>query len=120
MSAPVVERYLAALASGDWPGLAACLDADVERIGPYGDVYRGREPYTAFLRETVSALAGYALHVERLIVTVSTVVAELHETVDTPAGRRTHEAVVFDVAGDRIRRVAVYLRKATVVSEQRS
>ncbi len=61
-----VERYLAALAAQDWPALAATLAPDVERIGPYGDVFRGREAYARFLEETVSALPGYALGVERL------------------------------------------------------
>jgi ketosteroid isomerase-like protein len=118
MGRAVVERYLAALAARDWPALAACLAPDVERIGPYGDVYCGREPYAAFLRETVSGLTGYALRVERLIAAGASVVAELHETVDTPAGRRrTHEAVVFDVEGGAIRRVAVYLRKAVVLAD---
>jgi ketosteroid isomerase-like protein len=113
----VVDRYLAALARQDWPALDACLTADVERIGPYGDVYHGREPYVAFLRETLRTLVDYKLVVERLITTATVVVAELHETVGTPAGRRrTHEAVVFDLAPDgRIARVAVFLRKAALV-----
>lgn len=112
-----VERYLAALGAQDWPALAATLAPDVERIGPWGDVHRGREPYARFLEETLRALSGYALGVDRLITAGDAVVAELHETVDTPDGRRrTHEAVVFDVAPDGlIRRVAVYLRKARLL-----
>jgi len=114
----VVERYLAALARQDWPALATCLAADVDRIGPYGDRYQGREPYVAFLRETLAALTGYDLHVSRLIVTHDVVVAQLAETVDTPDGRRrTHEAVVFDLdAAGLIRGVQVFLRRSEVVS----
>ena len=41
----VVERYLAGLAAHDWDAVAATLAPDVERMGPYRDAYRGREPY---------------------------------------------------------------------------
>jgi limonene-1,2-epoxide hydrolase len=109
-----VEEYLAALATQDWPRLAAALTSDVERIGPYGDVYRGREAYVAFLAATVGALRGYALRVERRLVAADAVVVLLSEAVDTPAGRRTTaEAVVFDLGPcGRIARVGVYLRKS--------
>lgn len=119
-SAAVVERYLSALARHDWPALAACLAPDVERVGPYGDTYRGRDPYVAFLRETLEALAGYALHVERLIATPGVVVAQLHETIDTPEGRRrTQEAVVFDLdARTLVCGVAVFLRRSTIVAPE--
>jgi hypothetical protein len=114
----VVERYLAALGRQDWSALAACLAPDVDRIGPYGDRYQGREPYVAFLRQTLAALSGYALVVDRLIVTHDTVVAQLNETVDAPDGRRrTHEAVVFDLTPEgAIRAVAVFLRRAERVT----
>jgi hypothetical protein len=108
-----VERYLAALPARDWPALGACLTPDVERIGPYHDVYRGREAYVAFLADTLRALQGYELVVSRLIVAKDVVVAELSETVETSTGRRrTDEAVVFDLSPEGlIRRVAVFLRR---------
>ncbi len=110
-----VERYLDALARHDWQGLAACLTEGVERVGPYNDVHCGRDAYVTFLAATVDALEGYVLEVSRLVVGAGVVVAELSETVDTPAGRRrTDEAVVFDLASDgRIARVGVFLRRAT-------
>ena len=109
------------------PRLGRCsprtVAPDVERIGPYRDVVRGRDAYATFLRETITALSGYALHVERVLVSGACVVVELDETVDIDraggdgadgdAGRlRTDEAVVFDVdvANDLITRVAVYLQ----------
>ena len=97
--------------------LVACLAPDVERIGPYGDVYHGAEPYASFLEQTVGALEGYELVVGRILVAPDAVTVELSETVDTPRGRRrTDEAVVFDLdAGGLIRKVAVYLRKAAIV-----
>ncbi len=111
-----VERYLAALARQEWDELAPCLTADVERIGPYDDVYRGREEYVRFLAETLRALEGYELRVARLVAGGDVVVAELSETVDTAAGRRrTHEAVVFDLSPEGlIRRIAVFLRRSAV------
>jgi hypothetical protein len=119
VSAPgaVVERYLAALGRQDWAALATCLAPDVDRIGPYGDRYQGREPYVAFLRQTLAALSGYELRIDRLIVTRDVVVAQLAETVDTSEGRRrTHEAVVFDLTPEgTIRAVAVFLRRAEIV-----
>lgn len=110
----VVRRYLDALATRDWAALAATLDPDVERIGPYNDAVGGRDAYASFLAETLRALAGYELRVARLVATTDVVVAELSETVDTPQGRRrTDEAIVFDVSSaGLIARVSVYLRRS--------
>jgi hypothetical protein len=109
-----VERYLAALPAHDWETLAACLAPDIERTGPYNDVYRGREAYSRFLAETIPALGGYELRVARIVGDAGTNVVELSETVDDPTPDRrlrTHEAVVFDLdAAGLISRVAVYLR----------
>ena len=112
--AAAVEHYLAALAAHDWDALGACLTPDVERVGPYGDVYRGRDTYVAFLAETLRSLSGYELLVSRLIVSTDVVVAELSETIDTPDGRRrTDEAIVFDLSpAGLIRHVGVFLRRA--------
>ena len=113
-AAAVVERYLAALRARDWEALGACLEVDVERTGPYDDVYQGRAAYVAFLADTFRALEGYELDVSRLVVTGDVVVAELSETVDTEAGRRrTEEAVVFDLSpAGLISRVGVFLRRS--------
>ena len=46
----IVERYLTAVAGQDWETLAACVAPDVRRVGPFGDVYEGREEYVAYLR----------------------------------------------------------------------
>jgi predicted ester cyclase len=116
--AATVERYLAALRAHDWEALGACLEDDVERTGPYNDVYRGRDAYVAFLAETFRALPGYELDVSRLVGTADVVVAELSETVDTPAGRRrTEEAVVFDLSpAGLIQRVGVFLRRSRTLA----
>src|SRR5205085_8627205 len=62
----VVQRYLTALAAHDWASLAGTLAADVHRMGPYRDVYDGRDTYAAFLERTIAALSGYELAVERM------------------------------------------------------
>ena len=109
----VVDRYLAALRVQDWDALAATLEPDVERTGPYNDVYRSREPYVAYLADVFRTLAGYELAIARRLVAGDVVIVELSETIDTPSGRRrTDEVVVFDVSGNGlIRRVGVYIRR---------
>jgi ketosteroid isomerase-like protein len=112
-AADCVQRYLDALRNNDWSALGATLHPDVERVGPYRDVYRGRDAYASFLEQTISALSTYELVVDRLVVDGNTVVAELSETVDDDGARlRTQEAVVFDVDRGAIARVAVYLQSS--------
>ena len=109
----IVDRYLVALGAQDWEALAATLEPDVERTGPYNDVYTSREPYVAYLSDVFRTLSGYELAIARRLVAGEVVIVELSETVDTPTGRRrTDEVVVFDVsAAGLIRRVGVYIRR---------
>ncbi len=107
----VVQRYLDAMAAGDWTALAATLAPDVERFGPYRDNVRGRAEYAAFLEDIIGALSGYELAIVDMIVDGNRVAVELSETVDDGDARlRTDETVVFDVAAGLIARVAVYLQ----------
>ncbi len=107
----VVDRYLAALAAHDWSAVAATLAPDVERMGPFRDVYRGRESYARFLADTIGALGGYQLDVDRVHVAGPAVAVELRETVDDGDDRlETSEAVVFDTLAGLITNVAVYLQ----------
>jgi uncharacterized protein (TIGR02246 family) len=110
---PIVEAYLAAVAAQDWAAFAACLAPDVERIGPYGDNYRGRDEYVAFLRDLMPKLPGYRMDVDRVAYLPGgrLAVAELSETVEVDGKPlRTPEALVFDLDGDgRVARVAIYL-----------
>jgi hypothetical protein len=107
----VVRRYCFALAAHDWDLLAETLALDVHRIGPYRDVYDGRESYASFLASTLAALSGYELEVDRMIANGNTVAVELRETVDDGGARlATDESVVFDVSDGLIARVAVYLQ----------
>jgi limonene-1,2-epoxide hydrolase len=111
----VVERFLAAMVAHDWEAVAACVTPDVERVGPYGDVYRGRESYVAFLTELMPSLPGYHMDVERIVYAEGAKVAtaELSETVDVNgAPLRTPEGLVFDL-DDRgeIRHIAVYIQR---------
>jgi ketosteroid isomerase-like protein len=107
----VVGRYLAGLAAHDWGAVAQTLAPDVRRMGPYRDAYQGREQYAKFLGDTIDALGGYRLDVDRVLVAGSTVTVELRETVDDGDARlETAEAVVFDTAAGLITGVAVYLQ----------
>lgn len=109
----VVERYLDAVASQDWEAFGTCVTDDVHRIGPFGDEFHGKGPYTTFLRELMPTLAGYRMEVDRVIDLGSTAFAELTETIEMD-GRpmRTPECLVFDLAPEgRIRRIAIYIRQ---------
>jgi predicted ester cyclase len=107
----VVQRYLDGLAARDWAAVGASLAFDVKRFGPYNDDFLGRDDYVAFLEQTICALEGYELIVERMIADGNRVAVELSETVDDHGERlHTDETVVFDVASGCIVRVAVYLQ----------
>jgi hypothetical protein len=107
----VVEQYLAGLAANDWTKVATTLAANVTRMGPYRDEYRGREPYAKFLADTISGLGGYQLVVDRVLGAGPTVTVELRETVDDGDARlETSEAVLFDTDDGLITHIAVYLQ----------
>jgi limonene-1,2-epoxide hydrolase len=91
LAGDVVRRYLDALPTADEPAIAATLAADVERIGPYNDVYRGRDAYAQFLASTIAGLAGYELSIARIKAAGSVVVVEPSERLTirrTPPHRR--------------------------------
>jgi limonene-1,2-epoxide hydrolase len=111
--AEVVERYLAAVVSHDWDALGACVAPDVVRIGPFGDTYRGRADYVAFLAGLMPGLAGYAMRVDRIVAAGPVVSVELTETVSMDgAPTDTAESLLFDVGeGGEINRIAIYIRQ---------
>lgn len=109
----VVQRYLSAMSGGHWQELAATLAPDVERLGPYGDNFSGRDAYAQFLEQIIGSLSGYELVIADLVVDGGRVAVELNETVDDGDARlRTDETVVFDVRDGLIVKVAVYLQKS--------
>ena len=110
-----IERYLKAVVAHDWDALTECLAPDIERVGPFGDTYRGTEEYVAFLRDLMPRLPGYAMDVRRVTYDADNRVAtaELSETVEI--GGQSHvtpEALVFDLddAG-LIRHIAIYIQR---------
>jgi ketosteroid isomerase-like protein len=112
----VVERYLAAIAGGDWDALRAVVAENVVRIGPYGDVYEGRESYVGFLSAVMPTLHGYAMDVTRVTYVDDgrRAYAELSETV-TMDGRETvtPEVLVVDLdAAGLVVRVEIFTRRA--------
>lgn len=93
----------------DWDGMAACVSDDVERTGPFCDVYRGKQEYVAFISKLLPSLGGYAMKVDRVVYAGKVAVAELTESVE---GTDTPEALVFDL-DDRglIARISIYIQR---------
>jgi hypothetical protein len=93
----------------DWEAMAACVIDDVERIGPFGDVYRGKQEYVAFISDLLPKLGGYAMKVDRVLYAGPVATAELAESIE---GSDTPEALVFDLDGDGlISRISIYIRR---------
>ena len=101
----------------DWDTMGSCVTDDVVRVGPYGDTYRGRAEYVAFISALLPTLPGYRMDVARVIYADDRrlAVAELSETIDTPGGPlRTPEGLVFDLDqlnGGRISHIAIYIQR---------
>ncbi len=112
----IVQRYLAAVSHQDWEVVESCLTDEVHRVGPFGDVYSGRDAYLAFLRQTMPSLKGYRMDIDRLTTTgdETVAVAELRETVEldgTPVV--TRECIVCDVdASGLIRQISIYIQRS--------
>ncbi|MCU1462918.1 MAG: ketosteroid isomerase-like protein [Acidimicrobiales bacterium] len=104
----VIERFLSAMTAHDWEAMGDCVTDDVHRVGPYGDVYDGRAEYVEFISKLLPTLPGYVMQVDRVTYADGgrLAFAELSETVD---GTRTPEALVFELDGDRINHIAIYL-----------
>jgi hypothetical protein len=110
----VVERFLTAMADHDWDAVGGCVTDDVVRVGPYADVYRGRDAYVAFLAEILPSLPGYTMNVDRVIYAGAVATAQLSETVDVDgAPLVTPEALVFDLTpSGRIARIEVFVQRS--------
>jgi hypothetical protein len=110
----VVERYLGAMTRHDWDAFAACLTEDVCRTGPYGDAYRSRPDYVAFLSQLMPTLPGYSMQVDRVTYVDGDrrAFAELSETVEVQgAPKVTPEVLVFDLTADGlIATITIYIQ----------
>ncbi len=98
----------------DWDEVTACLAPDVVRHGPFGDDYRGTTAYLAFLRETMPALPGYRLDIDRVTdLEAGRAMIELRETIEVESGPLvTWECLTFDVGADNLlREIAIYIRQ---------
>ena len=111
----IVEDYLDAVATQDWPRMGAAMRDDVVRIGPFGDVYKGKAPYVEFLSALMPTLPGYSMDVARVTyVDGGRVIAELSETVTMDGSPVvTPEVLLFDLDDDgRIARIEIFTRRA--------
>ena len=93
----------------DWEAMAGCVADDVDRTGPFCDVYRGKQEYVAFISDLLPTLGDYAMKVDRVVYAGKVAVAELTESVE---GTDTPEALVFDIddAG-LIARISIYIQR---------
>ncbi len=116
MSEGTVERYLRAVAEQDWTTFAATITDDVVRIGPFGDVYTGRDDYVQFLSTLMPNLPGYAMDVARVsyLDDGSRAMVELSETVELDGSPLvTPEALLFDLTPEGlVERVEIFTRRA--------
>jgi ketosteroid isomerase-like protein len=112
----IAERYLAAVSDQDWDTVASCITDGIHRVGPFGDVYTGRDSYVEFLRDTMPSLMGYRMDIDRVTHTAdeAVTVVELRETVDldgTPVV--TRECIVCEVDGSGlICQVSIYIQRS--------
>jgi len=115
-----VTRFFERMGAGDWDAMAECVAPDVLRVGPYRDVKTGRDEYRDFLAETITALDGYRLDLQRVWSDGSRAVAQLSETLLVDGRpRRTDEAIVLDLGADGlIHRVEVYLQRGYFVDDE--
>jgi hypothetical protein len=109
----VVERYLRAIAvDHDWDALAACLDEEFTRVGPYGDTYPTKAEYLAFISALMPTLPGYSMQIERVTYDGRRAYAELGETVELDGSPHfTPEVLTFDLTdAGLISRVEIYIQ----------
>ena len=116
----VAKRFFDRMGAFDWDEMASCVAEDVTRVGPFRDVKMGRDDYRAFLAETIEALDGYVLAVQRIWSDGERAVAQLSETLNVDGRpRRTDEAIVLDIGPDGlIHRVEVYLQRGYFLDEE--
>jgi SnoaL-like domain len=100
------------MAAHDWDAVGRCVADDIVRVGPYGDTYRGRADYVAYISGLLPSLPGYSMEVNRIVHAGSTAWAELTETVDiNGAPLRTPEVLAFDLDDDgRIGHLSIYIK----------
>ena len=111
----ITKRYLDAVAGHDWTAAEECLAPGVRRVGPFGDVFEGRDAYLDFLRELMPTLAGYSMTVHRVLDCEggSTVMVELNEKVEMDGKViDTPECLVFDLDDDGlIAAITIYIQR---------
>ena len=103
----IVEQYLEAVTRHDWDALRVLLREDVVRVGPFNDEYRGADAYVEFLAGLMPTLPDYSMELSRVTYADGLAFAELAENV---AGTRTEEALIFELDGDRIARIDIFIK----------
>lgn len=116
MTDKIVEDYLDAVATQDWERMVTRIREDVVRIGPFGDVYSGRDDYVKFLADLMPTLPGYSMNISRVTAVDDgrRVIAELSETIEMDGKPLvTPEVLLFDLDADGlIARIEIFTRRS--------
>ena len=105
-----IERFFAFLSARDWAGLGGLLSPEVERIGPLGDLVRGRANYLDLLGESVPEVYGNDVHRVTYALGGGSGFARVTEHLGYP-DRPLHleEAYLFEIdPGAMISRVEIF------------
>lgn len=116
-----VGAYFDAVNAEDWDAMGRLWEPDAELTAVGARPRHGRDEILAYYPRV---LAGYAEHEDRpvrRIAEASTVVVEIRFTGRTSDGRRVaFDAVdVFDLAGNRIRKLSTWYDTAAVIRQVR-
>lgn len=108
-----VERFLSCLGAKDFAGLRDTLSPEgFRRVGPFGEVAASRDEYVELVTKAVGPLEDYAVGVRRIVRDGDEAVAEVRESAVVDGTPTTWgEAMVFDLDGETIRSVSVYLMR---------
>jgi predicted ester cyclase len=109
-----VETYLKAIITHEWTQVADVVTEDVVRTGPFFDVVEGRDAYVSFLAKLMPTLPDYSMDIGRITYLDDgrRAYAELTETVQVDgAPHRTPEVLVFELTGEQISRVDVFIQR---------
>ncbi len=111
----VVAAFLRCGERRDFETAESLLDVAMVRIGPDGDVKRGRDEYVAYLRSVLGDVTDYHYDVRRTTLSADgrTVLVEIDEGLTEADGTalEVSEAMVFDLTdAGRIVRLSVYTK----------
>src|SRR4051812_25700605 len=115
----IATQFFTRIGAKDWKGLTPYVSPSIERVGPWGDQFKGREPYLRFLTETVDAMEQYSLDLQRVFSDGTHTVAQLSETWLMDGKLVTYDqAIVVNIdQNGLVERVACYLQSPRLMND---